>query len=121
MNDSGNYDIFEGLSGIVKGLETFAYALNSIKSIAIKGTVFGQVQVCMSMYRFLSSPMAQIPSTTLTLPDSVISRKMRLHPENVVKKLPIALSLLLSGQTEITAPFPILWILPRRFLQSTRC
>ena len=26
MNDSGNYDIFEGLGGIVKGLETFAYA-----------------------------------------------------------------------------------------------
>lgn len=38
-----------------------------------------------------------------------------------IKKLPIALSLLLSGQTEITAPFPILWILPRRFLQSTHC
>lgn len=30
MNDSGNYDIFEGLSGIVKGLETFAYALNKV-------------------------------------------------------------------------------------------
>ena len=32
MNDSGNYDIFEGLSGIVKGLETFAYALNKVQT-----------------------------------------------------------------------------------------
>ena len=30
MNDSCNYDIFEGLSGIVKGLETFAYALDKV-------------------------------------------------------------------------------------------
>ena len=30
MCNSGNYDIFEGLSGIVKGLETFAYALNKV-------------------------------------------------------------------------------------------
>ena len=32
MNDSGNYEIFEGLSGIVKGLETFAYALNKVQT-----------------------------------------------------------------------------------------
>lgn len=30
MSDSGNYNIFEGLSGIVRGLETFTYALNKV-------------------------------------------------------------------------------------------
>lgn len=32
MNDSGNYDIFEDLSDIVKGLKTFAYALNKVQT-----------------------------------------------------------------------------------------
>ena len=30
MSDSGNCSFFEGLRGIVKGLETFAYALDKV-------------------------------------------------------------------------------------------